>query len=96
MDADKLLYIKLAEKGEHVSVGHINDVDGVIICNLLRLGAKSVIYFMELYADYDDNLFAKSLAEKIKIHTYTHEQIIFSSKKVSDIEIRIIAEKAKK
>lgn len=96
MDKRLDLCVKLAEKSEHVSVGDVDAIDGAVICNLLRLGAKSVISYYKSYQDYDDDSLTKSLNDKVGSSVYIRGEIIFSFKRISDDKIRIIAEKAKK
>ncbi len=95
MDADKLLCIKLAEKGEHVSIGSAHDLNETMIVNLLRLGAKSVIISHKCNVNSDDRL-TKFFNKKIKSYTYSNEKIVFLSKRITDDEIRIVAKKIKK
>ena len=90
------LFMELAKKGEHVSIGSINDVNGAMIVNLLRLGAKSVILSSGSCHDSDKDFFMQVLAKDIETYKYYDEKIIFSFKKINDDENGVIIEKVKK
>ena len=68
-----VLFIKLAERGTHVSIGSLSDAGGIRLpLNLLRLGAASVI----MYGDAEEKL-QEVLPGILKGYTNPDEKIDF-------------------
>jgi len=83
-----VLFIKLSEKKEHVSIGSLAGSTGGLrmSLNLLRLGAASVI----LFATPDDkDQLKQSLPDTIRGYTNPNEEINFSFENISEKEIKI-------